>query len=877
MAAKASQHSVFESILEWSQSQPLWQRHALRLLMSCDLLSDAQIEECLLLCKSQHGLRAPEQPAPVARLLSENDIRRTETKGQPTRLKSLREVLFVNALAPNQILSFNESGLNVVYGDNASGKSGYARIIRKACRARYSGDPILPNVYEMEAASPATSFIDYSVGPTAHVHSWTDGQSSPPELSVVSFFDGQCANVHVGEKNDIAFTPLGLDMLERLASVCKSVQSKLNEDKKTIEGLIPNSLREARLRHDTVATKAIFDLTCTTDVASIEKLTTLNEVEQKRLLELRDALKNDPRKIAQQQRLHLTRIRSLLTIAKAAQCHLNDQSITTIEALADTAWSKREAARMAGMALFIKEPLPNVGSATWRQLWEAARKYSEAEAMPGQLFPVVEQNARCVLCQQRLDPEAIGRLGRFEQFVKDESQRLADESLQEFEDALEPIRKITLRHLEVSGPIGDLASESSQVAALARKSLILARLRRRAVFRAMKTRKWSAIPAAITVPIEEIEKVVTQIESRIKGLETELTPDMRTRLQAELRELEDRLWLATVMDDIKAEISRLSKLNSIAACVRDTITTSITTKSKNLAEEVVTTRLRDKFADEIHRLGVTHLRIELATAPGQYGSANYQVRLVAAPNVEVAAVVSEGEHRCIALAGFLAELATANVESAIVLDDPVCSLDHRWRENVACRLVEESATRQVIIFTHDIVFLHDLLDRANETGVPAHIQRVHRSASGIGAVADNLPWKTQTTLQRIDYLEKEQREAEQHHQAGDDDRYEKMVSDIYSELRATVERAIEECLFNRVVVRHRDYIDIKQLAKVGVLDDSDCTFLRTLHKRCCDITQAHDPSTGRNRSAPIADDVKKDISEFSGWVRGLRDRQKAIT
>ena len=239
-------------------------------------------------------------------------------------------------------------------------------------------------------------------------------------------------------------------------------------------------------------------------------------------------------------------------------------------------------------------------------------------------------------------------------------------------------------------------------------------------------------------------------------------------------------------------------------------------------------------------------------------------------------MLSEGEHRCIALAGFLAELATADIESAIVFDDPVCSLDHRWRQNVAQRLVEEAATRQVIVFTHDIVLLHDLLDRATESGVPVHLQRVYHSADGFGTVTDELPWKTQNTLQRIDYLEKKQREAVQCQQAGDDDRYEKMVSDIYTELRATIERAIEECLFNRVVVRHRDYINMRQLAKVSVLDGSDCTFLLTLHKRCCDITQAHDPSTGRNRSAPNSKDVAKDISEIAGWVRALRERQKSI-
>ncbi|MCX7424813.1 MAG: AAA family ATPase [Planctomycetia bacterium] len=791
-------------------------------------------------------------------------------------MKSIREVQFVNALAPNQTLLFKETGLNVVYGDNASGKSGYARILRKACRARYSGGQILPNVYKSRSDSPAGGLIDYSVGAVENIHSWSDGQPSPPELSLISFFDDKCATIHVSETNDIAFTPSGLDVLERLAGVCKELQAPLNEDKRVVEGEVPNSLRDAKLRADTTAKKAISGLTHNADITSIAALAQLTEPERMRLVELRDILKNDPRQIVQQLRLRLTRIRSLLATAKAAQHLLNDQSVDLIRLLAEGTWTRQAVARMASETLFTNEPLPNVGSETWRQLWEAARRYSETEAIPGRSFPVTEQDAPCVLCQQPLDLQAADRLQRFERFVKDESQRLADDALHELDDALEPIQRLRLRRSDLGGPLGDLASESSTAAAAARRSLILARRQRRAMLLALRSRNWSAIPTATAVPVEDIEKAVGQIETRIESLETELTTDMRMKLQAELRELEDRLWLATVMDDVKVEISRLFRLSRIDACIRDTITTSITTKSKALAEDFVTATLRDRFADEIDRLGATHLRIEMATAPGRYGSANYQVRFVAARNVEVATVLSEGEHRCIALAGFLAELATADVESAIVFDDPVSSLDHRWRQNVAQRLVEEAAIRQVIVFTHDIVLLHDLLDRANDTGAPAHIQRVYRSANGCGTVTDELPWKTQNTLQRIDYLEKKQREAEQHQQAGNDDCYEKMVSDIYSELRATVERAIEECLFNRVVVRHRDYINMGQLAKVSVLDDSDCTFLRTLHKRCCDITQAHDPSTGRNRAAPGSNDVAKDISEFAGWVRALRERQKSI-
>ena len=68
-------------------------------------------------------------------------------------------------------------------------------------------------------------------------------------------------------------------------------------------------------------------------------------------------------------------------------------------------------------------------------------------------------------------------------------------------------------------------------------------------------------------------------------------------------------------------------------------------------------------------------------------------------------ILSEGEQRAIALGSFLAEMHLANHLGGIVFDDPVSSLDHYRRKDVARRLVDEAKIRQVIILTHDTVFL----------------------------------------------------------------------------------------------------------------------------------------------------------------------------
>ena len=123
--------NVLNEILKWSKDRPGWQRDALRRLVTKGDLDDNNIDALTEICKSAYELAAKQESC----YLQEKHLPGNDADVTPVKINTISHKQGVNALAENQTLEFS-TGLTVVYGDNASGKSGYIRIFKSGCRAR---------------------------------------------------------------------------------------------------------------------------------------------------------------------------------------------------------------------------------------------------------------------------------------------------------------------------------------------------------------------------------------------------------------------------------------------------------------------------------------------------------------------------------------------------------------------------------------------------------------------------------------------------------------------------------------------------------------------------------------------------------------------
>jgi len=223
--------TLLDKILKWTQTLPKWQSDAARrLLQREEGLSEDDYSELFTLLKAAHGLPNPDdlQPDPLAVAHLPANIKAGET----IILKDMSELTHVNRIAPNQTLAFSEIGMSVIYGGNGTGKSGYVRVMKQACRCRDQAEIVHPNANDLASARqiPTAKFKVASKGKDDDLE-WERGRSAPDALSMISVFDQRCARSYLTAEQDVAYLPYGLDIVESLAKkVIPELTRRLNSE-----------------------------------------------------------------------------------------------------------------------------------------------------------------------------------------------------------------------------------------------------------------------------------------------------------------------------------------------------------------------------------------------------------------------------------------------------------------------------------------------------------------------------------------------------------------------------------------------------------------------------------------------------------------------
>src|SRR5690625_3967416 len=411
--------SLLQEILNWSQGLPAWQSDAVARVLAKQTLTAEDQDDLVALLKAANGIPDPKGRKPNP--LTADQIPAPVKATTHVELLAIKNMRHVNAIAENQRLSFSPYGMTVIYGDNGSGKSGYSRVFKRACRARDPMEAIHPNAaLPASQTGKAEAVFEIKIDGSAQDAHWSDGKAPPAALSSFAIFDSHCARAYLDSEDDFSYVPYGLDVFERLAKVCKHLKTAIETEHAQSAA---DLTAFAPLHGETAVGKLISGLSARTTQAQIEALATLSKEDLAQHAALDKSLKeNNPKEKATQLRLRARRVAAIATNAINKGALVDHTVVARLRKLADSYRTAQSAAALAAKQFTESESLlPGTGGGAWRELFDAARKFA-AESHPDKVFPELGTDSPCPLCQQPL-AEGAARLQRFESFIQAEAEK----------------------------------------------------------------------------------------------------------------------------------------------------------------------------------------------------------------------------------------------------------------------------------------------------------------------------------------------------------------------------------------------------------------------------------------------------------------------
>lgn len=849
-------------VKKFADGLPYWAKFLAEKILSGKAISDNDIDNSYSYLLEQLKLKdGTEQPEISIDYNAEN----SGNYKTDLLLSKLENVEGVNALTENQTIEFSPN-LTIVYGANGSGKSGYIRLLKKVFYSK-APEEILQNVHTKKGHKPINAKFTFKSNNVENSLEFADKDNA--EFEQFAVFDGNSVLKHLENKNEFEFRPAGLRFFADYTNAIIRVEQKLNTDIQTKQtGNTANDL-SALFDGNSEIKILVQCLKAETNIDDLKKYTPFSEDDktQKKLVqkqydELFLASKGKEKEIKR-----LENIKNLLAQNKQSIEKLNQFFTTEVIKKVKTAITdcvtKEARAKTEGIESFKTDKIKNVGTTEWKSFIVSAETFAKTQKAENLDYP--EKGDNCLLCQQPLSEEAQKLIANYWTFIKSVAEQGVKQAQEKLDKAKGNYEKLNFDLFQQDNTLTIWLAEkySTELEAL-KQNLIQQKALADNIIEDIQNKTINE-RTEIKIGLKHHTTIEAAIENFIKLLKED----------EQSKELEKLLTLKTFLEHKEKFNTHFSKFESYLnnqvwiknAGKADYAKRKITETEKALSNKYFNQKYIDTFNEECQKLN-GKFGIDI-NHTGTAGKSYRQLKLKGKnPNT----ILSEGEQKVIAIADFLAEMHLSEVNKGIIFDDPVTSLDEKRKSEIAERLAKEALQKQVIIFTHDLVFVSSLIGHCKESNTANDCHWIENT----GGSRPGTIWLRNTPSYEKQYKTsgKAQAYLDQARKAEPELR-EVFIKNGFASLRTSYETLVVFGLFSGVVQRFEERVSVDSLGEVVFNTEIRDKILDSFYQ-CCRYMEGHSHSDKYTYKKPIVDNLNEEIQRFNELNKEIKELRKQI-
>lgn len=792
-------------------------------------------------------------------------------KSQILILKKITHKRGINALIHDQSLPFN-STCTIIYGLNATGKSGYYRIIHELAGGEQP-KTILANIHK--PSEDLEVYVDFQLNAQDQpTYKWREKEERGVyPFNQIKVFDSEYLPIFLDEReSSSSIEPLGLNLFQVITNVMDEFKyDRLEKLKQKEESQKPDLQPLVELLHSQDL-RLIFDETVLTEDNKklLKENQSFSAKDSKKLKSLKSRLRKleqknleDSIKLFTQEKSEIDNLNAHLANLKKV---LEDISKKIPEAIQN--YSHKKKVRDERKESFeVLKNIPARDTGEWQIFIESARNYEETIDKKD-----FESEKNCIYCHQPLTSgsRALKLVQAYSEYLSDQSQqdfREAENIINELRKRLKSIEPNFIFSDNLKITLTDIKKEDKNIKFLVDQIILNAEQQKTFLEKTLSNLDTATVKYSI-----DLSKVKPKISflSKQKQKETDDLSQTELGRKRKIKELKEDIYKIEDKQNIKKWKNKIDKYFSAneksqkyEVAINAINTRGITDLCSKASSELLTENIRKSFEEELKALG-KDIEVRLERTGAGKGKVRTQLKIL---GKSVCDILSKGEQNAVGLALFLAEI-NQQEKQPVVFDDPVTSLDHEVRGSLGRRLIQLSRDRQVIIFTHDLLFASQLVKNGSEQNINFSTHVIDRPLFGIGRINVN----TSPKMSNLSNLIGKYTEAVKGYDNLDFDKQQKAVANALDYLRCSCECLIEEVLFAGTIYRYDDHVRVQNLEE-AVLDKELAIKIVDLHGEISEKAMMHNRSDFQNQEQIFFKDFINCRNKFEQLYKDLKDKK----